>query len=96
MSRQITDQFIHRVDEMERDHQVMTIIWIEGQERENGLLASIEALKLKLDLELEKKWEMMQELREEEVEEQEKGGLMSFLWGQLSLRVLHVILLFVP
>ena len=45
------------------------------------LLEAIEGLKKKLDLELEKKWEMMQELREEEVEEQEKGGLMSFLWG---------------
>ena len=75
---------MHRVDELEHDHQVVIIDRDKGQERENGLLASLEALKLKLDLELEKKWEMMQELREEEVEEQEKGGLMSFLWGQLS------------
>lgn len=48
---------------------------------ENALLASIEALKLKLNLELEKKWELMQELREEEEEENQRGGLISYLWG---------------
>ncbi|KAK8816133.1 hypothetical protein WA556_001078 [Blastocystis sp. ATCC 50177/Nand II] len=68
---QLTDQFIRRVDAIEHDH----------QERENALLASIEALKLKLNLELEKKWELMQELREEEEEENQRGGLISYLWG---------------
>ena len=79
---QLTDQFIRRVDDLEHDHQVG---WFKddfySKERENSLLASIEALKLKLDLELEKKWEMMQEMREEEVHQRERGGLMSFLWG---------------
>ena len=42
------------------------------------LLEAIEGLKKKLDLELEKKWELIQQLRDEEKSHQ---GLISFLWG---------------
>ena len=42
------------------------------------LLEAIEGLKKKLDLELEKKWELIQQLRDEENSQQ---GLISFLWG---------------
>lgn len=44
-------------------------------------MASIEALKLKLDLELEKKWELLQEVEDEEAEESQRGGFISYLWG---------------
>ena len=79
--RQLTDQFIRKVDAIERDHQVGICGCVTWQERENALLASIDALKLKLNLELEKKWELQQELREEEEEENQRGGLISYLWG---------------
>ncbi|KAK8801218.1 hypothetical protein WA171_004365 [Blastocystis sp. BT1] len=68
LNTRLTDQFIHRVDELEREH----------RERENMLLEAIEGLKKKLDLELEKKWELIQQLRDEENSHQ---GLISFLWG---------------
>ena len=49
-----------------------------GVVMENMLLEAIEGLKKKLDLELEKKWELIQQLRDEENSHQ---GLISFLWG---------------
>ena len=65
------------------------------------LLEAIEGLKKKLDLELEKKWELIQQLRDEENSHQ---GLISFLWGYMcSLLELSVAIstdlvayLFVP
>ena len=42
------------------------------------LLSAIEGLKSKLDIELEKKWELTQRLH---AEEQERSSLFSCLWG---------------
>ena len=78
MYSRLTDQFIHRVDELEREHRVIVCWTVNKKERENMLLEAIEGLKKKLDLELEKKWELIQQLRDEENSHQ---GLISFLWG---------------
>ena len=42
------------------------------------LLEANEGLRKKLDLELEKKWDLMQQLKEEE---DSPRGIISFLWG---------------
>ena len=42
------------------------------------LLSTIEGLKSKLDIELEKKWELTQQIH---AEEQERSSIFSSLWG---------------